>query len=87
MQIALVEARQRAHAEFQQALAATRRSLDDIRRYVDEHPELRRATYHVPHRAGVAGVAANFVLHVSDLMRRGSRARGPQLTPAADGGA
>jgi predicted nucleotide-binding protein (sugar kinase/HSP70/actin superfamily) len=74
VQMALVDARQRAHAEFKQALASTGRTLDDIRRFVDVHPELRRATYRVPHRHGIAGVAANFVLHVNDLMRGGLRA-------------
>jgi hypothetical protein len=37
---------------------------------VAEHPELRRPFYKVPHRHGVTGTAANFVLHVSDLMDR-----------------
>ena len=32
------------------------------------HPELSRPLYHVPHHDGIAGVAANFVLHVNDLM-------------------
>lgn len=88
VQMALVEARLRAQEEFQRALAATGRRLDDIRRYVDEHPELCRAMYCVPHRAGVAGVAANFVLHVSDLMRAGGRPHRLKVAaPAAHGGA
>ena len=32
------------------------------------YPELRRPLYPIPHRKGVTGVAANFALHVSDLM-------------------
>ncbi len=88
VQMALVDARLRAQAEFQRALASTGRTLDDIRRYVDDHPDLRRATHHVPHRAGIAGVAANFVLHVSDLMGTGRRLRGAQVpTPEARQGA
>jgi hypothetical protein len=75
VQMALVEARMRAQAEFQRAIASTGRTLDDMRRYVDDHPELRRATYHVPHHTGVAGVAANFVLHVHECMRRDGRWR------------
>jgi predicted nucleotide-binding protein (sugar kinase/HSP70/actin superfamily) len=70
VQIALVEARARAHEEFAGALARTGRSLDEIRAYVADHPDLSRSGYHVPHRPGVAGIAANFVLHVGDLMRR-----------------
>jgi predicted nucleotide-binding protein (sugar kinase/HSP70/actin superfamily) len=70
VQVALVTARARARAEFQQALAGTGRSLDAIREYVAERPELRRASLRIPHQPGVAGVAANFVLHVGDLMTR-----------------
>ena len=88
VQMALVEARLRAQAEFERALAATGRRLDDIRRYVDDRAELRRASYQVPDRAGVAGVAANFVLHVSDLMRAGGRPqRSKVAAPAAHGSA
>jgi hypothetical protein len=88
VQMALVDARQRAQAEFQHALSSTGRTLDEIRRYVDDHPELRRATYHVPHRAGVAGVAANFVLHVADRMRnRRPIGRARVSTPEAPQGA
>ena len=41
--------------------------------YVAEHPELRNLFYPVPHRDGYAGIAANFVLHVSDLMNGKTR--------------
>lgn len=70
VQMALGEAKAKAKAEFEHCLAATREKLDDIRGYVLEHPQLRSPLYRVPHREGVAGVAANFVLHVSDLMTR-----------------
>ena len=43
--------------------------------YVAEHEYMRRPFYRVPHRPGVAGVAADFILHVSDLLD--GRARGP----------
>jgi hypothetical protein len=39
-----------------------------VRRYVDAHPTLRRPFYQVPHRHGMTGTAAQFLLHVSDLM-------------------
>ena len=53
---------------FDRALEATGRDLDDIRKYVDGHPELRTPLYRVPHQPGYAGVASNFVLHVAELM-------------------
>jgi predicted nucleotide-binding protein (sugar kinase/HSP70/actin superfamily) len=68
VQMALGEAKAKAKAEFEQALTSTGKRLDDIRGYVADHPELRRPFYHVPHRTGIAGTAAQFVLHVSDLM-------------------
>jgi hypothetical protein len=72
VQIGLVEARARAQAEFERTLEATGRRLEDIEAYVADHPEIRRATYRVPRHKGIAGVAANFVLHVDRLMA-GSR--------------
>jgi len=75
VQMALGEAKAKAKLEFQQALESTSKRLEDIQAFVGDHPELRRPFYHVPHRHGVTGTAANFVLHVSDLMdRRRSRA-------------
>ena len=66
--MALGEAKAKAKAEFETVLKSTGKSLQDIRGYVAEHAELRRPFYHVPHREGIAGTAAQFVLHVSDLM-------------------
>jgi predicted nucleotide-binding protein (sugar kinase/HSP70/actin superfamily) len=89
VQMTLVEARVRAQAEFEHALASTGKRLDDIRRYVDEHRELRDPFHPVPHRPGIVGVAANFVLHVSDLIdrdkswRRTRVAVTPGLRPSA----
>ena len=70
--MALGDAKARARREFDASLAATGKRLDDIRAYVSEHPEIRRALYAVPHHSGVVGSAANFVRHVSDLMDRKS---------------
>jgi predicted nucleotide-binding protein (sugar kinase/HSP70/actin superfamily) len=88
VQMALVEARVRAQQEFDRALASTGRSLEEIREFVGGHPYLRRATYRVPHRPGVAGVAAGFVLHVGDLMRSPAlRVRRAAARPVTTGGA
>jgi hypothetical protein len=57
-----------------------------MREYIDEHPELKRPFYHVPHREGVAGTAAQFILHVNDRMdmdkstRMWNRSRVPGIT-------
>ncbi len=70
VQMALGEAKAKAKTEFQQALDSTGKRLDDVRTFAAEHPELRHPFYRVPHREGITGTAANFVLHVSDLMDR-----------------
>ena len=68
MQMALGEAKIKAKAEFEQALASTGKKLDEIKAYVAKHRQLRSPFYPVPRRQGIAGVAANFVLHVSNLI-------------------
>jgi predicted nucleotide-binding protein (sugar kinase/HSP70/actin superfamily) len=88
VQMALVEARARAQAEFDRALASTGKRLADIRRYVDVHPELRDPFHPVPHREGLVGVAANFVLYVSERMDgdrawRGTRVAARTGVPAS----
>jgi hypothetical protein len=82
VQMALGEAKVKARMEFDQALKATGKRLQDIKDYVAEHPELSNVFYPVPHRHGYAGVAANFVLHVNDLMNGKKRlARVPVQAP------
>ncbi len=73
VQMALGEAKAKARGEFETALKSTGKRLEDIKAYVAEHPELRRPFYHVPHRPGIAGTAAQFVLHVSDRMDKDTR--------------
>jgi len=73
VQMALGEAKVKARAEFDQCLKSTGKSLEQIRCYIDEHLELKRPFYHVPHREGIAGTAAQFILHVSDRINRDRR--------------
>ncbi|PYY03594.1 MAG: activator of (R)-2-hydroxyglutaryl-CoA dehydratase [Acidobacteria bacterium] len=68
VQMALGEAKVKARMEFDEALKSTGKSLEEIKSYVADHPELRQLFYPMPHREGVTGMAANFVLHVSDLI-------------------
>ena len=91
VQMALGEAKVKAKAEFEQCLKSSGKSLDQIRQYVQEHPELKRPFYHVPHREGITGTAAQFILHVSDRIdkdtRLWKRARVPGIAvPAAASG-
>jgi predicted nucleotide-binding protein (sugar kinase/HSP70/actin superfamily) len=70
VQMALGEAKVKARMEFDQVLQSNGKRLEDIKDYVADHPELRNLFYPVPEVHGVTGIAANFVLHVSDLMDR-----------------
>jgi hypothetical protein len=71
--MALGEAKVKAKAEFEQCLKSTGKTMAEIREYIDEHPELKRPFYHVPHQEGVAGTAAQFVLHVSNRIDKDTR--------------
>jgi predicted nucleotide-binding protein (sugar kinase/HSP70/actin superfamily) len=88
VQMALGEAKVKARMEFEKVLESTGNKLEDIRSYVADHAELRHVFYPVPQREGVTGVAANFVLHVNDLMNRKARLRRvhmPRPEPATGG--
>ena len=73
VQMALGEAKVKARTEFDRVLSGTGKKIEDIREYVAEHRDLRRPFYHVPHREGIAGTAAHFVMHVSDLIDKDTR--------------
>ncbi len=83
VQMALGEAKAKAKLEFKTALDASGYSLDDIRDFVAGHAELRRPMYKVPHHEGVVGVAANFVRHVGERMRKERHARVAVTAPSA----
>src|SRR5438876_10462 len=63
-QMILTEAKKRAQAEFEDALNQTGLTIEAIRQYEAQHPQVRSATYRVPH-LGCAGTAANYVLHLA----------------------
>jgi hypothetical protein len=73
VQMALGEAKFKAKDEFARVLAATGYSLEDIRGYVAEHPELKKPFYHHPHTHDLIGVGAGFVRHVAERMRQDGR--------------
>jgi hypothetical protein len=63
-QMILTEAKRRAQKEFEEVMEKTGLTLEAIRKYEERHPEVRRATYRVPH-LGCAGTAANYALHLA----------------------
>jgi len=69
VQMALGEAKFKAKDEFARVLKEAGYTLEEIRSYVEGHPELKQPMLHVPHTAGVVGVAANFAKHAAERMR------------------
>jgi len=70
VQMALGEAKAKAKLEFKRVIDESGYSIEEIKAYVDANDYLQRPFYHVEHRKGVIGVAANFVLDVSDKMKK-----------------
>jgi predicted nucleotide-binding protein (sugar kinase/HSP70/actin superfamily) len=70
VQMALGNARIKSKQEFAECVAKTGRTLEELRAYVDQHPEMKKALYVVPKRDEVIGKAANFVLHVAERMEK-----------------
>ena len=73
VQMGLGEARVKARREFNEALARSGKSLAGIQEFTLRHRELRSPFYPIPRRRGIAGTAANFVLHVGELIDRRAR--------------
>ena len=66
-QMILTEAKKRAQMDLEKVFKETGLTVESIHAFEKRHPELRRATYKVPHK-GCAGTSANYVLHlVQDL--------------------
>ena len=70
VQMALGEAKGKCKEEFRRALEECGYSLTELRAFVATRRDLRRPLQDIPHRPGFVGRAANFALHVGDLMRR-----------------
>ena len=83
VQMALGEAKVKCKNEFKRVVAETGYTIDQIREYVADHRELRRPLQHFPHRKGVIGRAANFVMHVAELMKKESVPTSAELVEMA----
>lgn len=65
-QMILTEAKKRAQREYDEALASTGLTEAQVREEIARRPELKQATYRVPHY-DKSGTAANLVMHVAAL--------------------
>jgi predicted nucleotide-binding protein (sugar kinase/HSP70/actin superfamily) len=69
-QMILTEAKKRAQREYDEALSRTQLTEPEVRAYLQAHPEMKKATYLIPHDGAAAGTAAKTVLHVAKRMGR-----------------
>ncbi len=69
VQMALGEAKVRAKNEMKSALEETGVTLEEVREFVNDHPEMQQPMYKFGHRKGVVGAAANFVLHAAERLK------------------
>lgn len=68
--MSLGDAQVKAKKEYQEARNSVSSSMEELRAYVERHPELKNPLYIVPRRKGVVNLAANFIYHVDELIRR-----------------
>jgi hypothetical protein len=73
--MALYEPLAKASSEFEQILLSTHRSIEDIRDFVVDNPELRHPLHRIPRTSGVVSTAAHFVLYADQLMSGRRRKR------------
>jgi predicted nucleotide-binding protein (sugar kinase/HSP70/actin superfamily) len=74
VQMALGEAKVRAKNEMKTALEQTGVTLEEVRAFANDHPEMQQPMYKFGHRKGVIGTAANFVLHAAERLKAERRA-------------
>lgn len=71
-QMVLTEAKKRAVREYVEAMQRSGLTPEDAKPLLDERPELKRATYRLPHE-GAVGTAANLLLHLGKITGRSQR--------------
>ena len=69
VQMALGEAKIRAKNELKAVLDQTGVTVEEVREFAAENPEMQRPMYKYGHRKGMIGVAANFILHAAERMK------------------
>jgi len=68
--MSLSDAQVKAKKEVTDARKSATAGMDELRAYVNSHPELKNPMYVVPRRKGVVNMAANFIYHVDELMKQ-----------------
>ena len=68
VQMALADGRYKAREEFHTIIEKCGKTPQELKAFVDQHPELKNPMNQLPHKESITGTAANFILHVNELM-------------------
>ncbi len=69
VQMALGEAKAKAKIEYNECLAKTGYSIEEIKAFVETREDLQKPFFKVSHRHGITGIGANFILDVAEIMK------------------
>lgn len=69
VQMALGEAKAKTKSEFAGTLAEYGLTVEQVRAYINAHPELKRPMFHLPEYKGKVGVAARTVIYVAERLK------------------
>jgi predicted nucleotide-binding protein (sugar kinase/HSP70/actin superfamily) len=75
VQMALGEAKVRAKNEMKRVLEEAGVTVEEIKAFVADHPEMQQPMYKYGHRKGVVGVSANFAIHAAERIKAERRER------------
>jgi predicted nucleotide-binding protein (sugar kinase/HSP70/actin superfamily) len=75
VQMALGEAKVRAKNEMKRVLDEAGVTVEEIKAFVADHPEMQQPMYKYGHRKGVVGVSANFAIHAAERIKAERRER------------
>ncbi len=82
VQMALGEAKAKCKREFATVLESLPYALEELRAYAEQHPEVNRAAYHLPHYEGIIGTAARLAKNLSERMQAAGVAPGSLVRAA-----
>jgi predicted nucleotide-binding protein (sugar kinase/HSP70/actin superfamily) len=80
-QMILTEAKKQAIREYVEAMEQSGLTPETAKPLIDAHPAMKRATYNVPH-AGMAGMAANTLMHLAPQSKHKARHKAKQKVAA-----
>jgi len=79
VQMALGEAKMKTKTEFAETLAEAGLTADQVRDYIEVHPEIKKPTYHIPEYKGKISMAARTVVYIAEKIK----AQGGMMSEAA----